>query len=50
MLGFAGPSYALFAVVWGLLCLLSSAVVTDAALRDAAAMHRPGAEPPDGAA
>ena len=33
MLGFAGTSYALFAAVWGIMCLLSGAVVTDAMLR-----------------
>ena len=33
MLGFAGTSYALFAAVWGVMCLLSGAVVTDAMLR-----------------
>ncbi len=38
MLGLTGSSYAAFAVVWGLLCLLSGALVTDTMLRDA----RPG--------
>lgn len=35
MLGFAGTSYALFAAVWAVMCLLSSALVTDAMLRGA---------------
>lgn len=34
MLGFTGTSYALFAIVWSGLCLLSGAVVTDTMLRD----------------
>ena len=34
MLSFAGTSYALFAAVWGVICLLSGAVVTDMMLRD----------------
>ena len=34
MLSFAGTSYALFAAVWGVMCLLSGAVVTDMMLRD----------------
>ena len=34
MLGYAGSSLALFAVVWSLLCMVSSALVTDAMLRD----------------
>ena len=45
MLGHAGSSMALFAAVWGLLCILSSALVTDAGLRDsrsAPAGHRGG--------
>ena len=33
MLGFAGPSLGLFAVVIGILCLASSALVTDALLK-----------------
>ncbi len=33
MLGFAGTSYALFAAVWSVMCLVSGAVVTDAMLR-----------------
>lgn len=33
MMGFAGSSYALFAAVWSVLCLLSGAMVTDAMLR-----------------
>ena len=33
MLGFAAGSYALFAAVWGAMCLLSAALVTDAMLR-----------------
>ena len=33
MLGFAGTSWALFAAVWGAMCLLSAALVTDAMLR-----------------
>lgn len=49
MLASAGSSYALFALVWGLLCLVSGALVTDTLLRDAAAPHRRGTEPPDGA-
>ena len=35
MLGFVGTSYALFAVVWGLMCLVASALVTDTMLRGA---------------
>ena len=34
MLGFVGSSYALFAVVWSVMCLLSGAVVTDTMLRN----------------
>lgn len=34
MLGFAGTSYALFAAVWSVMCLLSGAVVTDSMLRN----------------
>lgn len=34
MLGFAGTSYALFAAVWAVMCLLSGAVVTDTMLRN----------------
>ena len=34
MLGLAGSSYALFAAVWGVLCLVSGALVTDAMLRN----------------
>ncbi len=33
MLGFAGTSYALFAAVWSVMCLLSGALVTDTMLR-----------------
>lgn len=33
MVGFAGSSFALFAAAWGLMCVLASAVVTDALLR-----------------
>jgi hypothetical protein len=33
MVGFAGPSLGLFAVVISILCLASSALVTDALLR-----------------
>ena len=33
MLGSAGTSYALFAAVWTVMCLLSGALVTDAMLR-----------------
>jgi hypothetical protein len=33
MVGFAGPSLGLFAVVIAILCLASSALVTDALLR-----------------
>ncbi|WP_165359469.1 hypothetical protein [Lichenibacterium minor] len=33
MMGFAGSSYALFAAVWSVLCLLSGVVVTDSMLR-----------------
>ena len=47
MLASAGSSYALFALVWGLFCLVSAALVTDALLRDGAARREP--EPPDGA-
>ena len=35
MVDAAGPSLALFAAVWSLLCLLSGAVVFDALLRGA---------------
>ena len=47
MLGFAGPSLGLFAVVIGLLCVASSAVVTDAMLK--ACQPGPGNDraPPD---
>ncbi len=34
MLGLAGSSYALFALVWSLMCVVSGALVTDALLRD----------------
>lgn len=37
MAGLAGSSYALFALVWSVMCLVSAALVTDAMLR-----HRPG--------
>ena len=33
MLGLAGTSWALFAAVWGAMCFLSAALVTDAMLR-----------------
>lgn len=44
MLGFAGTSYALFAVVWGIMCLLTGAVVTDAMLRGQPSPAATGAE------
>lgn len=34
MLGFAGSSMAVFAIVWSLLCMVSGVLVTDAMLRD----------------
>ena len=34
MMGFAGSSYALFAVVWSLMCMVSGALVTDTMLRN----------------
>ena len=40
MLGFAGSSMALFAVVWSLMCVVSAALVTDAMLRDGAVAHQ----------
>jgi hypothetical protein len=45
MLGFAGSSYALFALVWALFCLVAGALVTDTLLRQAPAPR--GTEPPD---
>lgn len=41
MLGLAGSSYALFAIVWSLMCVVSGAVVTDAMLRDGRAADEP---------
>lgn len=40
MQGFAGSSYALFALVWGLFCLVSGVLVTDTMLRQAPAPRR----------
>ena len=37
MPGLVESSYALFAIVWGLMCLMSGALVTDALLRDSRA-------------
>ena len=37
MSGLAESSYALFAIVWSLMCVISGALVTDALLRDARA-------------
>lgn len=51
MPGIAGPSMGWFAVVWGVMCLLSSAVVTDALLRDTSTVPDQEAErAPDDAA
>ena len=33
MMGFTGSYFALFAAAWGLMCVLASAIVTDALLR-----------------
>lgn len=49
MMGFAGPSLALFAAVWALMCVAASAVVTDALMRGAAEPSAVEAEPADGA-
>ena len=46
MLGFAGSSYAAFAAVWGLMCLLSGAVVADAMLRSVPSPATIDAAPP----
>ena len=50
MLGFAGSSYALFAVVWSVMCLLSGAVVTEAMLRSVPVPAAIDAEQPGEAA
>lgn len=36
MPGIAEPSYAVFALVWGVMCLLAAAIVTETMLGDAA--------------
>lgn len=41
MPGLAGSSYALFALVWSLMCVLSGALVIDALLRDGRAADEP---------
>ena len=41
MLGLAGSSYALFAIVWSLMCVVSGALVTDTLLRDSRAADEP---------
>ena len=46
MLSLAGSSYALFAIIWSVICLVAAAVVTDAMLRDAAMRTVAGTEQP----
>ena len=50
MLGFTGTSYALFAAVWGVMCLLAGAVVTDLSLRTPPSPAAIDAEQPSDAA
>ncbi len=50
MLGSAGSSYTLFAIVWSALCVLSGALVTDAMLRNVPAPSLVESEQPADAA